>query len=513
MIIDTDSGRLTIGARVSPLSGAVTSHNTGVKAYEASGSSLTVSHPFGSHFLRHGWTSWSSTRWWDVQREPWRVWDKPQRTLTAEDAATDSETDHLSYMLTAVESDSGRVLLVGILEGNSPILRVASGSIEASSSSADARWFVAEGPEIETFEAYTTAIAETRKVRSPLRALEFLGPIWSSWYSWFEEITDSIITDETAEAERLGYGTIQIDDGWEKTIGDWRANEKFSRGIADLASRIHDHGMKAGLWISPFIAMPDAPVVQKYPELFLHDEDGNLALAGFNWGRNYYGLDLSLPMAHEWLAHTMSEIAGWGIDMFKLDFLYAGAIAAQRSSGMDREQAYRLGLETIRDAVGDEVYLLGSGAVMNASLGVLDGVRVGPDTAPYWDNTERIKDPTGPSVLNAIRNSLSRTWLYPLIDVDPDVAFFRTRGSLLSPEVNALTADVALVCRFVQCSDPVSWLDPAERERVQAWIRAAREHPVIERSARYIYRINGKSIDFAPYLNSTGRISDRLLVK
>ncbi|QOR47896.1 alpha-galactosidase [Trueperella pecoris] len=474
--------------------------------------SFVINHPWGAtEFFRHGWNSWSSTRWWHMAKKPWRVWDNPDRTLTAEDAATDNPQVHTSAMVTALCGPDGEVFLVGALRGESPTLRIDECSVSCTADS-DALWFIATGLEVEVFSDYVAALAQERGLQSLPRVGATIGPIWSSWYSWFEEITDEIISAEISPARELGYGSIQIDDGWESRVGNWSPNDKFPAGMADLSGRIHDAGLKTGLWVAPFIALPGTPVLERYPQMFLKDAHGELLPVGHNWGEHYYGLDFSRPDAHEWLAETMTEIAGWGIDMFKLDFIYAAALEAERV-GMGREEAYRAGLVTIREAVGPDVYLLGSGAVINASFGLLNGVRVGPDTAPYWDNTERKGDPTGPSVLNALRSSLSRTWLRPLIDCDPDVAYFRTRGSLLSPEVNELTADASLACEFAQCSDPAAWLSDDERGQVRRWAENARRAPDVVQTGRYTYTIDGREVDFDTYLNPTGRVSDRLLVK
>ena len=55
-----------------------------------------------------------------------------------------------------------------------------------------------------------------------------------------------------------------------------------------------------------------------------------------------------------------------------------------RHSGTDPITAYREGLEVIRDAAGD-AYLLGCGAPILPSVGLLDAMRVSPDTAPEWE--------------------------------------------------------------------------------------------------------------------------------
>lgn len=476
---------------------------------------FSMVHSLGAtEYYRHGWNSWTPTRWWRLDREPWRIWNNPLRSLTADDAANDSLTQHRSAMVTALSGSNGEICLIGALRASSPLLTISERIITAYSESDAATWFITTGTEAEVFSRYAAALTrEHLTERHPWRARSRLGPIWSSWYAWFEEITAEIIRQEIQPARNLGYGLIQIDDGWESRVGDWRPNAKFPDGLELLTEEIHAAGLKTGLWVAPFIALPGTPVVEQYPELFLHNADGSLTVTGNNWGQDYFALDLSSPLAHEWLAETMRTITNWGIDMFKLDFIYAAAVAAQRAQEMPREAAYRSGLETIRRVVGEDVYLLGSGAVVNASLGVLDGIRVGPDTAPYWDNLERHRDPSGPAVVNALRNSLSRTWLKPLIDCDPDVAFFRTRGSLLSPEINALTADAALVCEFAQSSCPADWLTESERDLVRQWTRTVQEQPEVRQTGRYCFEIAGRQVDFDAYLNPKGRVSDRLLVK
>ncbi|WP_216382441.1 glycoside hydrolase family 36 protein [Arcanobacterium phocae] len=482
--------------------------------YIISARKLSLPHPWGNtEYYRHGWNSWTPTRWWSLDRKPWRIWNKPDRSLTAEDITTDSTTLHRSAMVTALNGPDGQTFLIGAINTSAPLLTISTERITATCEGEHAQWFVALGNERDVFNSYIAQIVSLENMRQPLHVMDTCGPMWSSWYSWFEEITEEIIISEISPAKELGYGAIQIDDGWQQSVGHWNPNTKFSHGIADIAAQIHDAGMKTGLWIAPFIAVSSAPVIERFPELFLHNDDGNLKPAGYNWGQYYYTLDFANPLAHEWLADTMSRLVHWGIDMFKLDFLYAAAISGQRTGDMLREDAYRKGLETIRNTVGDDVYLLGSGAVINASFGVLDGIRVSPDTAPYWDNVERVNDPSGPSVLNALRNSLSRTWLKAAIDCDPDVAYFRTRGSLLSPEINTLTGQASLICEFPQSSCPSTWLTDREKEAVRQWINRARQRPKIQQISRYEYTIDQDLVRFGDYLHPTGRISDRLLVK
>src|SRR5205085_2079299 len=90
-----------------------------------------------------------------------------------------------------------------------------------------------------------------------------------------------------------------------------------------------------------------------------------------------YVLDPSRP---DVLAHLHDVFAGLyaaGIRYFKIDFLYAGGFAGAR--------ALRAGLQAIRDAARD-AQLLACGAPLLPVLGLVEGCRIGPDTAtPIYD--------------------------------------------------------------------------------------------------------------------------------
>ena len=473
-----------------------------------------------SEFYRHGINSWSPTAWWYTDREPWRVWDNDERLLTAEDPATDSTTDHRSYLLTAwtVDSSTHRVIVVGTLGGRTGVFtvtgqQVASAPLDPEHDNSELTWWIGIGEEREIFAAYARALADSIP---EFHSRQDCGPVWSSWYSWFEEITEHTIETEVPHAQAAGYRVLQIDDGWEKTVGDWQANTDFEHGMDHCATLIHNAGMRPGLWMAPFIARSSAPIVREHPEYFIHNADGTLAHAGYNWGEPYFGLDTTHPGAQQWLTNVMKRARGWGFTYFKLDFLNGAAIPGVRYQDCDREEAYRQGLRTIRQAVPD-VYIMGSGALIGSSIGLIDGMRVGPDTAPYWDNTERHRDPSGPAVRNALRNALSRYWLTSLVAPDPDVAFVRTRGSLLSDQVNAVTLDLGHVMGVHSCSDPDSWLTDSERQQIREFCQVASRSGAdqldVQQTGRFTFTINGRAVDFQPWIDPEGRISDRLLVK
>lgn len=531
-IFPEEISRLAVNISCRQVDDESTQHPPTGRGASVTCSEIQVSYPDlkNVEFYRHGWNSWSPTSWWSVDKPPYRVWNNPPRSLTAEDVYSDDPEIHQSYLLTAIKLDSGKdfIMLIGALGGESGYFEIGEHLLTARklpdktgysahnapancNKDSDVSWWIGIGKELSVFSAYATALRKSidSKAKRPNR---YPGGIWSSWYSWFEEISEETIETEIIPATRSGYQVLEIDDGWEKGIGDWQPNAKFPSGLETLANKIRSHDLTPGIWVSPFIASGNSAIVHEHPEYFIHDFSGNLEPAGYNWGDYYYGLDCTHPGAKSWLKKILTTIYGWGFRYFKLDFLNAAAIVGRRYQTVSRECAYQEGLKTIRETLPN-AYLMASGALIGPSLGLVDGMRVGPDTAPYWDNTERKRDPSGPAVRNAALNSLSRYWLKPLVALDPDVAFTRSRGSLLSPEANELTQNLARVCGIFSCSDPYTWLINSEKHQVKELCTEFKIPPSVNQISRFSFRSGTKEVDFAPWLYPTGRVSDRILAK
>lgn len=531
-IFPEEISRLAVNISCRQVDDESTQHPPTGRGASVTCSEIQVSYPDlkNVEFYRHGWNSWSPTSWWSVHKPPYRVWNNPPRSLTAEDAYSDDPEVHQSYLLTAIKLDSGKdfIMLIGALGGESGYFEIGEHLLTARklpdktgysahnapancNKDSDVSWWIGIGKELSVFSAYATALRKSlgSKAKRPNR---YPGGIWSSWYSWFEEISEETIETEIIPATRSGYQVLEIDDGWEKGIGDWQPNAKFPSGLETLANKIRSHDLTPGIWVSPFIASGNSAIVHEHPEYFIHDFSGNLEPAGYNWGDYYYGLDCTHPGAKSWLKKILTTIYGWGFRYFKLDFLNAAAIVGRRYQTVSRECAYREGLKTIRETLPN-AYLMASGALIGPSLGLVDGMRVGPDTAPYWDNTERKRDPSGPAVRNAALNSLSRYWLKPLVALDPDVAFTRSRGSLLSPEANEITQNLARVCGIFSCSDPYTWLINSEKNQVKELCTEFKIPPSVNQISRFSFRSGTKEVDFTPWLYPSGRVSDRILAK
>lgn len=181
-----------------------------------------------------------------------------------------------------------------------------------------------------------------------------------------------------------------------------------------------------------------------------------------------------------------------GFTYLKLDFVGAGAVPGVRFADVGREEAYRTGLSIVREAAGPDAYLLGSGAPLLPSLGLVDAIRSGPDVAPMWEHYAT-QDPSDALARNAVVNTVHRLWQSPLLEVDPDVVYFRSRLNLLTEQQQGLLRDLADVCGFRAVSDPPGWLLPEELKAMEAYLTG---RPEVRRLGRYRFALDGREVDF-----------------
>src|SRR6516162_88517 len=89
---------------------------------------------------------------------------------------------------------------------------------------------------------------------------------WCSWYQYFDRVTEADIRRNLALSDGWPFEVFQIDDGYQRSVGDWLAtNEKFPSPVEQLATEIAAAGMRPGLWIVPFLAGPDSELVNRHP--------------------------------------------------------------------------------------------------------------------------------------------------------------------------------------------------------------------------------------------------------
>ncbi|MCE5255805.1 MAG: alpha-galactosidase [Spirochaetaceae bacterium] len=318
------------------------------------------------------------------------------------------------------------------------------------------------------WEAPQQGQAEPNQGRSP--------PIggFETWYNHYLDIDEDMIGKdlESIGSTRNLVNTLfisrgkpivfQIDDGWERMVGDWRPDErKFPHGMAGLAARIEDKGYIPGLWVAPFITMPDTPIAIDHPGWILRNQRGEFVKAGWNpgWGGDFLCLDLSIPEVGDYLFNLFDMIINeWGYRYLKLDFLYAGMLRGAHRGGDGSALASGKGiwehyaatlrrLTSIRtNKAGLPVAFLACGSPIESSAPSMPLMRIGADTREHWEYplARFIGHQGRPSAKVNMGHSLARSLLDgTLLLNDPDVVFCRDERTSLKPNEKFLIGLVA----------------------------------------------------------------------
>lgn len=327
-----------------------------------------------------GWQSWSPTTWYALGEEAHRPAEGWQHLMRFRPGAELPRAGWQGEGLVVVDpGDGGQVRTYATLDpAVVPSIRVEVVGDRAIVRTDDADAIDTSvgtgGPDagrraLERFGDLFGARAGARVATPPPR-------VWCTWYRYFEEVTAADVHEniDAIDASGLPVDVIQIDDGWSLGTGSWtRRNPRFG-DLDGVVGRIRDGGRRAGIWLAPFSVGAGSELAGAHP-------DWLTGPAGHNWGDDLVGLDLTHPGVREHLTEVFTGLRELGVDYLKLDFLYSGAVPAERHDrDADGIAAYRSGLRLIREVMGESAYLLGCGAPILPSVGIVDAMRVSPDT-------------------------------------------------------------------------------------------------------------------------------------
>jgi alpha-galactosidase len=278
-----------------------------------------------------------------------------------------------------------------------------------------------------------------RENRARINAWNPVG--WCSWYHYFGELTWDDVVKNVTTARRLRRSfpieVFQVDDGYEKDIGDWLSAKPGYPDLGGLAEAITRNGFRAGIWTAPFSAAETSEVFSAHPD-WMVSEGGRPKFCHRSWNRTIHALDLTHPEVRSHIFDLFAALRKAGFEYFKIDFLFGAAMPGGRRRNVTPIQAYREGLHAIRRAVG-ESFILGCGAPLLPSAGLVDGMRIGEDTAPYWKT--RPSAFQGPNAYFALKNALLRQFMHRRLWLnDPDCVLLRDRQIELSRDERELYA-------------------------------------------------------------------------
>jgi len=223
---------------------------------------------------------------------------------------------------------------------------------------------------------------------------------WWSWTAFYGTINEGeTLANADWQAEHLkslGYKYFQIDEGYQYARGEYTAANatQFPNGMRFVGRSITGDGLIFGLWTAPFEVTARAWVYEHHKDWLVHNAKGEPTAGRAVWNQNsdvLYVLDTTHPAAQEYLRQTYKTLVReWGVRFFKFDFMDTTAIEGYHyRPNTTALEAQRIGLQIIRDTVGDDVVLDKDGSPMLNPVGLVDTGRISTDTAHTFPATKR----------------------------------------------------------------------------------------------------------------------------
>ncbi len=313
--------------------------------------------------------------------------------------------------------------------------------------------------------------ADVSELRPPLTG-------YCSWYQTYNGITPDEILRAANEfagwPTSMGGRTIQIDDGFQVSPGNWLPNERFAETWTDLPGDIARTGSIPGIWLAPTMVHEAHPMVQNHPDWIQRVGD-DPAIYFSNWGKTFV-MEPDHPEVKRFIADILNDYVAQGWRYFKLDFTYPVSTARKawdrkKTSFETLKELYAL----MRACLGDDILLSACiGIPGRYALGNADFARLGGDIGSSWG-----------AVMQTVRAWLVWSCTHGVWwQGDPDVFMMRSENSSLSfEESSLLTGTIGLFGgMFLTLDFPSQWSDESKSVVLDFWQQIGTHKP-------YDYRI------------------------
>ena len=276
---------------------------------------------------------------------------------------------------------------------------------------------------MEAVDCFNSMLSQYYNFKKPDRPAPSL---YCTWYFYGANFTEEDLNEnlEWLQNEKIPFDIFLLDDGWSDNFGSWNSGTRFPSGMKKAAEKIKAAGYIPGVWTCPFVVTENSSVLKEHPELIARDQQGNFYPFQYDGPENCYTVDPTSPYAPIYFKQMYQKIKNYGFMAHKFDFLRSLLTTDKvtfYNKKYTRAQAYRLGMQLVREAIGDDGYILACGGIFEASIGLVDGMRTGSDTRGYWRNKEH---------LNTIKQNIMRCNSNKFWHTDPDAACIRLRSEV-----------------------------------------------------------------------------------
>jgi len=246
---------------------------------------------------------------------------------------------------------------------------------------------VAAGPDYHIqLENYGAAIRTLHHAR--ISAPTPIG--WWSWTAYYFGLTQgTALTNARWLAQNLknlGYTFFHIDEGYQYARGEYATPNatNFPLGMKFIGDHVRHLGLTFGIWTAPFEVSERSWIFQNHKDWLVANRAGQPIHLGHvtDSKDQLYALDTTNPGAQEYLRQTYTTLTkDWGIRYIKMDFMDDSSVEGHHfRPNTTALEAQRIGLDVIRQAVGEHVLLDKDGSPMLNPVGIVDTGRISLDT-------------------------------------------------------------------------------------------------------------------------------------
>lgn len=147
--------------------------------------------------------------------------------------------------------------------------------------------------------------------------------VLNNWEATYFDFDERKLLELAEKAKDIGIECFAVDDGWfghrnddRTSLGNWTVDErKFPNGISAFAGKIHEMGLKFGMWFEPEMVSPDTRLYEEHPEWVVGHPYERRSV-----GRGQYVLDFANPQVVDAIYQQMKAIIEeTGLDYIKWD--------------------------------------------------------------------------------------------------------------------------------------------------------------------------------------------------
>ncbi len=220
---------------------------------------------------------------------------------------------------------------------------------------------------------------------------------WWSWTAYYFGLNEgTAITNAEWLGEHLkplGYQFFHIDEGYQFARGEYATPDAslFPHGMAALERKVMSQGLTPGVWTAPFEVSERSYVYTHHPEWLVHNAKGEPIHLGLvtDGVDHLYALDTTNPEAQAYLRSTYKALVTWGVRYIKMDFMEDSAVEGYYYKPHTTAlEAQRIGIQTVREAVGEDVLLDKDGCELLNPVGLVDMGRISQDTGHTFSSSK-----------------------------------------------------------------------------------------------------------------------------